>query len=30
VLRLTVWLNPNVSFADKWKFTKQLYVSIKL
>ena len=30
VLRQTVWLNPNVSLADKWTFVKQLFVSIKL
>lgn len=30
VLRQTVWLNPNISFADKWKFIKQLFISIKL
>jgi len=30
VLRQTVWLNPNVSLADKWTFIKQLFVSIKL
>ena len=30
VLRQTVWLNPNVSFQDKWTFIKQLFVSIKL
>lgn len=30
VLRQTVWLNPNVSFHDKWTFVKQLFVSIKL
>ena len=30
VLRQTVWLNPHVSFHDKWIFFKQLFVSIKL
>lgn len=30
VLRQTVWLNPHVSFRDKWTLTKQLFVSIKL
>jgi len=30
MLRQTVWLNPNISFAEKWKFTKQLFVSIKI
>ena len=30
VLRQTIWLNPNVSFHDKWTFVKQLFVSIKL
>ena len=30
ILRQTVWLNPNVSFHDKWTFVKQLFVSIKL
>ena len=30
VLRQTVWLNPNVSLADKWTFVKQLFVSIKI
>ena len=29
VLRQTVWLNPHVSFHDKWIFFKQLFVSIK-
>ena len=30
ILRQTVWLNPNISFSDKWKFVKQLFVSVKL
>ena len=30
VLRQTVWLNPNVSLHDKWRFVKQLFVSIKI
>lgn len=30
VLRQTVWLNPRVSFRDKWAFVKQLFVTIKL
>ena len=30
VLRQIVWLNPNVSFHDKWTFVKQLFVSIKI
>jgi GT2 family glycosyltransferase len=29
ILRQTVWLNPNVSFKDKWTFVKQLFVTIK-
>jgi hypothetical protein len=29
VLRQTVWLNPNISLSDKWKFVKQLFVTIK-
>jgi hypothetical protein len=29
-LRQTVWLNPNISWADKWKCVKQLYVRIKI
>jgi GT2 family glycosyltransferase len=30
VLRQTVWLNPNISLADKWYFVKQLFVPVKL
>ena len=30
VLRQTVWLNPHVSFKDKWLFVKQLFVSSKI
>lgn len=30
ILRQTIWLNPNVSLADKWTFVKQLFVRIKL
>ena len=30
VLRQTVWLNPHVSFHDKWHFVKQLFIFIKL
>lgn len=30
VLRQTVWLNPNISLADKWAFVKQLFIFIKL
>lgn len=30
ILRQTVWLNPNISFSDKWKCFKQLFVTIKL
>jgi len=30
VLRQTVWFNPNISMADKWKFVKQLFVSVKI
>jgi len=30
MLRQTVWLNPHVSFKDKWLFVKQLFVSIKI
>ena len=29
-LRQTVWLNPNISWADKWKCVKQLFVRIKI
>lgn len=28
ILRQTVWLNPNISLSDKWKFVKQLFISI--
>ena len=28
VLRLTLWLNPNVTAADKWKVCKQLFVKV--
>lgn len=30
ILRQTVWFNPNVSFADKWKLVKQLFVTIEI
>lgn len=30
ILRQTVWINPNISLSDKWKFIKQLFISIKL
>lgn len=30
VLRQTIWLNPNISFADKWTFVKQLFITIKI
>lgn len=30
ILRQTVWLNPNISWADKWKCVKQLFVRIKI
>ena len=30
VIRQTVWLNPNISLSDKWKFVKQLFVTIKI
>ena len=30
ILRQTVWMNPNISFSDKWKYVKQLFVSVKI
>lgn len=30
ILRQTVWLNPNISLSDKWKFVKQLFISINI
>lgn len=30
ILRQTVWLNPNISFSDKWKLVKQLFITIKI
>jgi hypothetical protein len=30
LLRQTVWLNPNISLSDKWKFVKQLFVTINI
>ena len=30
ILRQTVWLNPNISWGDKWKCFKQLFVRIKI
>ena len=30
ICRQTLWLNPNVSLADKWKMMKRLFVTIKI
>ena len=30
ILRQSVWLNPNISLSDKWKFVKQLFVTINI